>query len=142
MALRCAEAELEPMRAQVGGKIINIDLVYGTVGDDAGLYGGSPNRPMRNFTYTASKRALVILTREMAVSWAPYGINVNAFSPGMFPVEANMNEWPTGTFERIRQRIPLERTRSATEFKGAVVFLVSAALVTSSTITWSWMVAG
>ena len=126
-ALRCAEAVLEPMRAQAGGKIINIASVYGMVGVDAGLYGGSADRPMRNFAYTASKGALVNLTREMAVSWATYGINVNAISPGMFPVEANMNKWPAGTFERIRQRIPLGRTGSATDLKGAVVFLASAA---------------
>ena len=146
-ALRCAEAVLEPMRAQAGGqdasgvpgraadgrgpsaggKIINIASVYGMVGVNAGLYGGSPERPMRNFAYTASKGALVNLTREMAVSWAPYGINVNAISPGMFPVEANMNKWPTGTFERISRRIPLGRTGGATDLKGAVVFLASPA---------------
>ncbi len=126
-ALRCAEAVLEPMRAQGRGKIINIASVYGMVGVDASLYGGSPEHPMRNFAYTASKGALVNLTREMAVSWAPHGINVNAISPGMFPVESNMRKWPEGTFERIRQRIPLRRMGSATDLKGAVVFLASAA---------------
>jgi NAD(P)-dependent dehydrogenase (short-subunit alcohol dehydrogenase family) len=126
-ALRCAEAVLEPMRAQARGKIINIASVYGIVGVDARLYGGSPEQPMRNFAYTASKGALVNLTRDMAVSWAPYGINVNAISPGMFPVEANMHKWPAGTFERISQRIPLGRTGSDTDLKGAVIFLASAA---------------
>lgn len=126
-ALRCAEAALGPMRAQRRGKIIHIASVYGMVGVDASLYGASPERPMRNFAYTASKGALVNLTREMAVSWAPYGINVNALSPGMFPVESNMRKWPEGTFERIQQRIPLGRMGSATDLKGAVVFLASPA---------------
>jgi gluconate 5-dehydrogenase len=126
-ALRCAEAALGPMRAQGRGKIINIASVYGMVGVDASLYGATSEHPMRNFAYTASKGALVNLTREMAISWAPYSINVNAISPGMFPVESNMRKWPEGTFERIRQRIPLGRMGSATDLKGAVVFLASAA---------------
>ena len=126
-ALRCAQAVAEPMRAQGRGKIVNIASVYGMLGVDARLYGATPEHPMRNFAYTASKGALVNLTREMAVSWAPYGINVNEISPGMFPVESNEQKYPAGTFERIRQRIPLGRTGSASDLKGAVVFLASAA---------------
>ena len=126
-AMLCAQAVCEPMRVQARGKIINIASVYGLVGVDARLYGASPEHPMHNMPYTASKGAIVNLTRELAVSWAPYGIYVNALSPGMFPVESNAKKYPDGTFERIRQRIPLGRMGNTTDLKGAAVFLASAA---------------
>jgi gluconate 5-dehydrogenase len=123
----CAQAVFEPMKQQGHGKLINIASVYGMVGIDASLYGATPEHPMRNMPYTASKGAIVNLTRELAVSWAPYGINVNAICPGMFPVESNLKKYPDGTFDRVRQRIPLGRMGTATDLKGAVVFLASAA---------------
>jgi NAD(P)-dependent dehydrogenase (short-subunit alcohol dehydrogenase family) len=126
--LACGQAVLDPMRRQGGGKIINIASVYGLLGIDASLYGADPEtRPMANFAYTASKGALVNLTRDMAVSWAPYGINVNGICPGMFPVEANMKKWPEGTFDRLAERIPLKRMGTSIDLKGAVVYLASAA---------------
>lgn len=126
-ALMCSQAVLEPMRAQGGGRIVNITSVYGMVGVDASLYGGGDDRPMRNGAYTASKGGLINLTRELAVSWARYGIRVNSISPGMFPVEANIKKWPEGTFDRLQQRIPLNRMGNTTDLKGAVVYLASAA---------------
>lgn len=126
-ALLCSLAALDPMRRQGGGKIIHVASVYGMVGVDYRLYGGSPDRPMSNVAYTASKGGLINLTREMAVNWALYGVQVNAISPGMFPVEANMKKWPDGTFDRIRERIPAGRMGGSTDLKGAVVFLASAA---------------
>lgn len=87
-----------------------------------------------------TRRALLNLTREMAVSWAPYGINVNVINPGMFPVEANMNKWPTGTFERIRQRIPLGRAPVARPTSMARwCSLRPRHPLTSPTMTWLWM---
>src|SRR5262249_10138416 len=67
----CANAVLAPMKAQGGGKIINIASVYGMVGVDTRLYGASAERPMLNSVYTASKGAVINLTRDLAVTWAP-----------------------------------------------------------------------
>lgn len=126
-ALVCALAAHEPMKSQGGGKIINVASVYGMLGVDSRIYGATPERPMRNFPYTATKGGLINLTRELSVAWAPYGIQVNALSPGMFPVESNIKKWPEGTFDRLRERIPAGRMGNATDLKGAVVFLASAA---------------
>ncbi len=126
-AMLCAHAVFEPMKAHGGGQLINVASVYGLVGVDSSLYGASPERPMLNAAYTASKGALVNLTRDLAVSWAPYGIRVNAISPGMFPVESQMKKWPEGTFEQLRGRVPLARMGNDTDLKGAVVYLASAA---------------
>jgi NAD(P)-dependent dehydrogenase (short-subunit alcohol dehydrogenase family) len=126
-ALRCAQAVFDPMRARARGKIINIVSVYGLLGVDARLYGATVEKPMCNFPYTASKGGLVNLTREMAMSWAIYGINVNALSPGIFPDETTAGRYPAGTLDRLQQRIPLGRFGGKTDLKGATVFLASAA---------------
>jgi NAD(P)-dependent dehydrogenase (short-subunit alcohol dehydrogenase family) len=94
---------------------------------DTRLYGASAERPMLNSAYTASKGAVVNLTRDLAVAWAPDGIRVNAISPGMFPVESNIKKWPEGTFEQLRRRVPLARMGNDTDLKGAVIYLASAA---------------
>ena len=76
--------------------------------------------------YTATKGALTIFTKSLAVEWAPHGIRVNAICPGFIStdmtagVEAN---------ERIREqllaRIPVRRFGKPEEVAQAVLFLVS-----------------
>ena len=123
----CANAVLAPMKAQGGGKIVNIASVYGMVGVDTRLYGASAERPMLNSVYTASKGAVINLTRDLAVTWAPYGIRVNAISPGMFPVESQMKKWPAETYENLSRRVPLTRMGNDSDLKGAIVYLASQA---------------
>lgn len=124
-AMFCAQAALAPMKAQGRGAIINIASVYGMVGVDTRLYGASDARPMLNAAYTASKGALINLTRDLAVSWAPHGIRVNAISPGMFPVESQKSKWPAGTYEQLARRVPLARMGTEHDLKGAVIYLAS-----------------
>ena len=61
----------------LGGKIINIASV-------AGLVGGNP-KYVQVVGYHASKAAVINMTRDLAKSWAQYGITVNAIAPGWFP---------------------------------------------------------
>ena len=42
---------------------------------------------MNAIAYNASKGGVVSFTRDLAVKWARYGINVNAIAPGWFPSE-------------------------------------------------------
>lgn len=59
-----------------GGKIINIASIFGAVGD---VFPAAP--------YYATKGAVINLTRDLAVEWAPHRIKVNAIAPGFFPSE-------------------------------------------------------
>jgi NAD(P)-dependent dehydrogenase (short-subunit alcohol dehydrogenase family) len=78
--------------------------------------------------YAASKGALANLTRQLAVEWAEYGINVNALSPGMIPTELNQRALAmAGIRERTEAFTPMGRLGSADEIRGAVIFLASAA---------------
>ena len=60
-----------------GGTIINISSV-------AGLVGGHPDY-MQTVGYNSSKGAIISMTRDLATSWAPHDITVNAIAPGWFP---------------------------------------------------------
>jgi gluconate 5-dehydrogenase len=74
--------------------------------------------------YAASKAGLMGLTRELAASWGPHGIRVNAIAPGYF--HSRLAD-PVINFVEpsIRQRNPIPRVGNAGELKGAVVFLAS-----------------
>ena len=39
--------------------------------------------------YSASKAAVAMLTKSLAIEWAPYGVNVNAIAPGVFRTALN-----------------------------------------------------
>jgi gluconate 5-dehydrogenase len=96
------------------GRIINICSVMSEVG-----------RPGTS-AYTASKGALKMLTKAMAVDLAPYGITVNAIAPGYFKTELTaplvadekFNSWVIG-------RTPQRRWGEVTELAPVAVFLAS-----------------
>lgn len=99
-----------------GGKIINIASMLS-------FQGG-----VRVPSYTASKSAVMGLTRQLANEWAKYRINVNALAPGYMT---------TNNTEQLRQdedrsaeilaRIPAERWGRPEDLMGPVVFLASSA---------------
>ena len=75
---RLCRAVLSAMRERGRGTIVNVSSM-------GGYSGGGPG----NGTYGATKAALLSITRNMAREWAPFGIRVNAISPGFFPAEQN-----------------------------------------------------
>jgi gluconate 5-dehydrogenase len=85
--------------------------------------------------YVASKAGLMGLTRELAATWGPHGIRVNAIAPGFFhsrladPVIEHLEP-------EIVRRNPIPRVGAAGELKGVAVFLASDAssYVTGQTI--------
>ena len=111
-------AVLPAMRQQAYGKIINIASIMGLI--------GVPKEILAASSYTASKGALIALTRELAVHYAPHGIRVNALAPGFFPtrMSASVVEHES---DLIRAVTPLGRLGEAGELKGAIVFLAAAA---------------
>lgn len=109
----------ETMLSAGGGSIINIASMAGMI-------------PLsRVVAYSASKAAVINLTKFLAREWATRGIRVNAISPGFFPAEQNkkllFNEDGSHT-ERGRQIIghtPMARFGAADELAGAVVWLAA-----------------
>lgn len=106
------------------GRIINVTSTYATV---AGPY-KRPYTPYRMSAYAASKGAVANLTRQLAVEWAEYGINVNSLAPGMVATELNERGlMMPGIRERTESFSPYGRLCKPEEIRGAVVFLASAA---------------
>lgn len=99
-----------------GGKIINIASMLS-------FQGG-----IRVPSYTASKSAVMGLTRLMANEWAAHNINVNAIAPGYMATnntEQLRND--EGRSQEILGRIPAGRWGKPDDMMGPVVFLASSA---------------
>ncbi|ATM86086.1 MULTISPECIES: 2-dehydro-3-deoxy-D-gluconate 5-dehydrogenase KduD [Yersinia] len=99
-----------------GGKIINVASMLS--------YQGGIRVP----SYTASKSAVMGVTRLLANEWAKHGINVNAVAPGY--MATNNTQQLRKDEERSKEildRIPAGRWGLPDDLKGPVVFLASKA---------------
>lgn len=117
------------MRDSGGGAILNVTSISS--------YRGAPDDREPAIAYNASKAAVTMLTKDLALKLAPYRIRVNALAPG--PFDTRMMEYVSKDEEKLREftaRIPLGRSGGEDDVKGAAVFLVSdaAAFVTGTTL--------
>jgi NAD(P)-dependent dehydrogenase (short-subunit alcohol dehydrogenase family) len=106
------------------GSIINIGSLYASVAPDTRFYDHIQCDPpfLKPPAYGASKAAVVNLTRYLATLWAPCGVRVNALSPG--GVSGNQDP----EFRRkFCERVPIGRMAEASDLRGPLLFLASAA---------------
>lgn len=112
----CARAAGAVMLEHGGGSIVNIASISGLVAGDG------PDTP----SYAASKGAVINLTRELAVRWAPRGVRVNAVAPGWFPTEMTADTLSDQAGRKfVKRRTPLGRPGDPAELDGALLFLAS-----------------
>ncbi|NPV55029.1 MAG: SDR family oxidoreductase [Firmicutes bacterium] len=100
------------------GSIINIASIQGVVGPDFSLYEGTEMDAPPDYFF--HKAGMINLTRYLAAKLGPYGVRVNAISPG--GLFANQNP---AFVERYSKRTFLGRMAGGEEIKGAVVFFAS-----------------
>jgi NAD(P)-dependent dehydrogenase (short-subunit alcohol dehydrogenase family) len=111
------------MATERRGSIVNISSIYGVVSPDQRLYeyrrrGGEPF--FKPVAYSASKSAILNLTRYLATYWASSNVRVNTVTfGGVFDDQA------PEFLEAYCARVPLGRMARADEYNGAMVFLVS-----------------
>ena len=114
----CTRAAARVMVDRGAGSIVNIASISGLVAGDG------PDTP----SYAASKGAVVNLTRELAVRWAPHGVRVNALAPGWFPSEMTAETLSSEAGRQfVTERTPLGRPGGPDELDGALLFLASEA---------------
>ncbi len=114
VAVQVAQAFIPSMKARKEGRIVNICSRV--------VHGGSDRT-----SYAAAKSALLGCTRTWALDLAPYGITVNAVSPGPIETELFRANHPVGSEaeQRSLSSIPLGRFGQAAEVAAAVTFLLS-----------------
>ncbi|MBW1861888.1 MAG: SDR family oxidoreductase [Deltaproteobacteria bacterium] len=115
----CCKTAATAMRKQRSGNIINIASAAGVVA-------------LRlQIAYVAAKAAILKMTEAMACELGPYGIRVNAVSPGSTLTEITRNLFYSkeGTFSALADRvvsfIPQGRPGTTEEIANAVAFLIS-----------------
>ena len=112
-ALNTMQAALPAMRQAGFGRIVNIgtNLVQ------------NPVVPYHD--YTASKAALLSLTRTAAQDLGPHGITVNMVSGGLLQTTDASASTPQAVFDLIANLTPLRRVTTPAEFADAVMFFLS-----------------
>jgi NAD(P)-dependent dehydrogenase (short-subunit alcohol dehydrogenase family) len=100
-----------------GGAIVNVSSMSATV----------VNVPQHQVSYHASKAGVDMVTKALAVEWAPLGIRVNAIAPGY--ILSDMTRQFTAAnpelAERWRGLIPAGRMGEPADLEGLVALLCS-----------------
>ena len=96
-----------------GGSILNIGSV-------------TSHTPLsRVFAYSASKAAVVNLTKNVAREYATAGVRVNVLCPGFFPAEQNRKILDAERVDNILRNTPMQRFGEPQELIGAALLLCS-----------------
>jgi NAD(P)-dependent dehydrogenase (short-subunit alcohol dehydrogenase family) len=118
-------AALPLLEADGGGSVLNLSSVHGLVAHEGIV------------AYAASKGALEMVTRTLAIEWARRGVRVNSLAPGYIATEMNqpLREHPKWG-ESLLARTPMGRFATTTEIASCALFLTSplASYVTGSTL--------
>jgi NAD(P)-dependent dehydrogenase (short-subunit alcohol dehydrogenase family) len=113
-----SKAVLPAMIAQGGGAVVNLSSITGVV--------GLPVRP----AYSASKGAVAILTKQMAVDFGRHGVRVNALSPSFVITSINRAMFDRmraegAPWERLLDQHLLRRLGEPRDVADAALFLAS-----------------
>ena len=108
-----SQAVGKEMMRQGKGKIINIASIAGPIAFE------------KHSAYTASKAGVIGLTKNMALEWAKYGINVNSVSPIVTLTEMGRTVWIGELGENMKKKIPMGRFNDPSEIAAVVLFLAS-----------------
>ena len=112
----CCKHGIPHLLAGGGGSVINVASFVALVG-----------AATSQISYTASKGAVLSLSKELGVQFARQGVRVNALCPG--PVETpllmRLFESDPAAYERRRVHLPMGRLAQAREIANAALFLAS-----------------
>lgn len=124
-AFAAAVAVQPAMKAEGAGAIINVSSINALVG------------PPNLVAYVAAKGAINALTKSLAREWGPFGLRVNALSPGWVVTQRQLDLWLTPQAEaRWMEEVALQRRIAPSDVARAALFLASdeSAMITGQNI--------
>jgi 3-oxoacyl-[acyl-carrier protein] reductase len=101
------------MKAQRWGRIVNLSSMFGVITRE------------KRAVYSATKSALLGLTRTLAVELAPFNVLVNALGPGYVETELTRQNNPPEELARLAEVVPMRRLAQPAEMAKYVAFLCS-----------------
>ena len=113
-AVRCSQAVVQSMIDRKTGAIVNIVSI-------AGRNGGGPGAT----PYASAKAALIAFTKGSARELAPFGIRVNAVSPGVIDTPFHQVFSTPESMRNFVAGIPMGRVGTSIECAKAIAFLAS-----------------
>ena len=111
--LRMCNAFLPQLEASGAGSVINIASINAFLGTAT-----APG-------YAASKGAVALATKSMAIAWAPKNIRVNAIAPGWIRTAMTDSAINPAFKQRVEQRTPMGRMGEPEHLAGPALFLAS-----------------
>ncbi len=120
-AFACCRAVLPGMIRRHFGRIINISSIWGVTG-------GSCEVP-----YSASKAAVIGLTKALAKEAGPSGITVNCIAPGVIATDMN-SHLSEEDLQALREETPLQTIGDPDDVAQCALYLAGASFVTGQVI--------
>ena len=103
---------LQYMLPEMSGKIINISSIWGMVGGSFEVH------------YSASKAAIIGMTKALAKELGPSNINVNCIAPGVIKTDM-LNNISEDTLDMLKEETPLMKLGSPEDIAKCALFLAS-----------------
>ena len=120
-AFYCIRAALPHMLQQQSGCIINVSSMWGQIGASC------------EAAYSATKGAVLALSKALAQELGPSHIRVNAICPGVIQTDMCANVAPE-VLESLREQTPIERLGTPEDIAKAMAFLVDTDFITGQVL--------
>ncbi len=117
----CSRRALPPMVRKKNGCIVNVSSIWGEVGASC------------EAAYSASKAAVIGLTKALAKEMGPSGIRVNCVSPGVIDTPMN-GDLTKEDLSALEEETPLSRIGTPEEVAEAILFLAENTFVTGQVV--------
>lgn len=118
----CVNAVMPVFLKKQSGCIITVSSMWGQVGSSC------------EAAYSATKGAVIALTKALAKELGPSGIRVNCVAPGVILTDMCANVSPE-TLEELRQETPVGRNGQAQDIANAFLYLADADFVTGQILS-------
>ena len=117
----CVNAVLPAMLAKQSGSIVNVASMWGQVGASCEV------------GYSATKGAVIALTKALAQELGPSGIRVNCVSPGVIDTDM-CSTVSADAMQELAENTPLGRNGTAEDVAAALLYLAEAPFITGENL--------